>query len=113
RHEDNNERISPGAIGTARDAVWSRRSFRRLESLVHSNRIDVAHLHNTFPLISPSAYYAVRRAGVPVVQTLHNLRLICGGAALSTNGSVCEECIERRSLLPGIVHGCYRNSRSG
>ena len=52
--------------------------------------IDVAHFHNTFPLISPSAYYAVRRAGVPVVQTLHNFRLICAGATLSRNGSVCE-----------------------
>ena len=112
RHEDNNERISPGAIGTARDAVWSQRSFRRLESLAHANSIDVAHFHNTFPLISPSAYYAVRRAGVPVVQTLHNFRLICAGATLSRNGSACESCLDRKSLLPGIVHACYRNSRA-
>jgi len=111
RHEDNNERISPAAIGTARDAVWSRRSFRRLESLAQTNAIDVAHFHNTFPLISPSAYYAVRRAGVPVVQTLHNFRLICAGATLSRNGSACESCIEHRSVLPGIAHACYRNSR--
>lgn len=112
RHEDNNERISPAAIGTARDAVWSRRSFRRLESLAHTKAIDVAHFHNTFPLISPSAYYAVRRAGVPVVQTLHNFRLICAGGTLSRNGSACESCLDRKSLLPGIVHACYRNSRA-
>jgi glycosyltransferase involved in cell wall biosynthesis len=111
RHEDHNDRIHPGAIWAARDAVWSRRNFQHLASLAHSNDIDVAHFHNTFPLISPSAYYAVRRAGIPVVQTLHNFRLICAGATLSRKGLVCESCIERRSLLPGIAHACYRNSR--
>jgi glycosyltransferase involved in cell wall biosynthesis len=111
RHEDYNERIKPGTMGPARDAVWSRRTFQHLKSLVHSAPIDVAHFHNTFPLISPAAYYAVRRAGVPVVQTLHNFRLICAGATLSRNGSVCESCVDRKSLLPGIVHACYRNSR--
>src|SRR6185436_18564290 len=95
RHEDHNDRIYGSAIGAARDAVWSRRAFRTLESLVHSHNVDVAHFHNTFPLISPSAYYAVRRAGVPVVQTLHNFRLICAGATLGRNGSTCESCIER------------------
>lgn len=112
RHEDHNDRIRNGAIGTARDAVWSRRTFRDLESLVRSAPIDVAHFHNTFPLISPAAYYAIRRAGIPVVQTLHNFRLICAGATLSRNGSVCESCLDRKSLLPGIAHACYRNSRA-
>jgi glycosyltransferase involved in cell wall biosynthesis len=111
RHEDHNDRIRAGTMGAARDAVWSASSFERLTALVRSNGIDVAHFHNTFPLISPSACYAVRRAGVPVVQTLHNYRLICAGATLSRNGSVCEECVERRSLLPGMAHGCYRDSR--
>ncbi len=112
RHQDHNDRIRRGAIGTACDAVWNRRTFQRLDSLVRSTAIDVAHFHNTFPLISPSGYYAVRRGGIPVVQTLHNFRLICAGATLSRNGSICEACITRRSLLPGIAHGCYRDSRS-
>ncbi|HEY2843189.1 MAG TPA: glycosyltransferase family 4 protein [Bryobacteraceae bacterium] len=111
RHEDHNDRIRPGAIGAARDAVWSHSAFDRLASLVRSNPIDVAHFHNTFPLISPSGYYAVRRSGIPVVQTLHNFRLICASATLSRNGSVCESCLEHRSLLPAIAHACYRNSR--
>ena len=111
RYEDHNDRIHSGSIDSACDAVWSRSTFRRLEALVRSTAIDVAHFHNTFPLVSPSAYYAIRRAGIPVVQALHNFRLICPGATLSRNGSVCEECVERRSLLPGIAHGCYRDSR--
>ncbi|MCU1339066.1 MAG: hypothetical protein JWO19_4647 [Bryobacterales bacterium] len=112
RHEEHNGRIESGTITAARDAVWSRYTFQHLESLARSTTIGLAHFHNTFPLISPAAYYAVQRAGIPVVQTLHNFRLICAGATLSRNGAVCESCLERKSLLPGIAHGCYRNSRS-
>ena len=111
RHEEHNDRIRPVAIGAARDAVWSDTSYRRLQLLARSTAIDVAHFHNTFPQISPSGYYAVRRSGIPVVQTLHNFRLICASATLSRNGSVCESCIETKSLLPAIAHACYRNSR--
>jgi glycosyltransferase involved in cell wall biosynthesis len=110
RHEDHNDRICANSMGAARDAVWSRRTFQHLDSLARSTSIDVAHFHNTFPLVSPSAYYAVRRAGIPVVQTLHNFRLICAGGTLSQNGSVCESCIDHGSLMPGIAHACYRNS---
>ena len=111
RHEDYNDRIHNGIADAVRDTVWSRGSFERMRALLRSAKIDVAHFHNTFPLISPAAYYAVRGAGVPVVQTLHNYRLICASATLSRNGSVCEACLERKSLLPGIAHACYRNSR--
>ncbi len=111
RHEDHNDRIRTGAIAAARDAVWSPRTFERLASLARATAMDVAHFHNTFPLVSPSAYYAVHRAGIPVVQTLHNFRLMCAGGTLSRNGSVCESCLERKSLLPAIAHSCYRGSR--
>jgi len=94
------------------DSIWSRSTFQRLEWLTHSASIDVAHFHNTFPLISPSAYYAVQSAGIPVVQTLHNFRLVCAGATLCRNGSVCQACITRKSLLPALAHGCYRDSRA-
>ena len=59
RYEDGNDRIRKGTVRVARDAVWSPATFERLKSLARSTAIDVAHFHNTFPLISPSAYYAV------------------------------------------------------
>jgi len=111
RHKDHNDRLGNGSLGAVRDAVWSASTYRHLKALTRSTTIDVAHFHNTFPLISPSAYYAVQRVGIPVVQTLHNFRLICPGATLSRNGSPCQSCLDRQSLLPGIAHGCYRNSR--
>jgi glycosyltransferase involved in cell wall biosynthesis len=69
------------------------------------------HFHNTFPLISPAGYYAAGKHQIPVVQTLHNYRLLCAGATFFRDGKICEQCMERQSLLPALLHACYRNSR--
>ena len=92
-------------IGT----VWSKRTLHELSSLLRREKPDIAHFHNIVPLISPSAYYACARATVPVVQTLHNFRLLCPAGSLYRQGRVCEECMEH-TLLPSLRHRCYKNS---
>ncbi len=69
------------------------------------------HCTNIFPLISPSCYYAARSEGVPVVQSLHNYRLLCVNSLLMRQGQACEQCMGKRVALPGVRHGCYRGSR--
>jgi glycosyltransferase involved in cell wall biosynthesis len=91
--------------------VWAWDSYREIKALLRAEKPDVAHFHNTFPLISPAAYYACREAGVPVVQSLYNPRLICPAATLYRRGLVCEECVGRTLALPGMLHACYRGSR--
>lgn len=111
RYTDDNERIGGLAkIGTAAGAVWSRDAYRRLTRTIRENRIELCHFHNTFPLISPSAYYAARSMGVPVIQTLHNYRIMCANALLMRNGAICEDCVGRRVVWPGAVRKCYRDS---
>ena len=91
-------------------ASWSERTNRELRKILLSESPDVAHFHNTLPLISPSAYYVCHAAGVPVIQTLHNFRLLCPTGTLFRDGHVCEECVSH-SLLRSVEHGCYRESR--
>jgi len=91
--------------------VWARDSYREIKALLARERPDLAHFHNTFPLISPAAYYACRDAGVPVVQTLQNYRLLCPAATFLNHGRLCEACVEH-SLWRGVADGCYRNSRA-
>jgi glycosyltransferase involved in cell wall biosynthesis len=112
RYEEDNSRISVhNASTTAINAFWNNRSVRSLSNLVRSQKPDIAHFHNTFPLITPSAYYGIQRLGIPVVQTLHNYRLLCPGATFHRSGAVCEECTGSRLFLPALIHGCYRGSR--
>lgn len=110
RYTDSNGRISNGFL-TGLATIWNQASYHRLRAVAQDQAPEVAHFHNTFPLISPAAYYAARSAGAAVVQTLHNYRPLCPGATLFRAGGVCDECIEQRSLLPAIRHGCYRDSR--
>jgi len=61
-------------------AIFSTRTYREVIALIKKEKIDVVHVHNTLSLISPSVYYAAIKCGVPVVQTIHNFRLLCPGA---------------------------------
>ena len=92
-------------------SIWSRSAYRTISAAVDEFKPDVVHLHNTFPLLSPSIYRACRSAGAPTVQTLHNFRMLCANAILFRDGSVCEDCVGRRLTWPGIAHACYRDSR--
>jgi glycosyltransferase involved in cell wall biosynthesis len=91
--------------------VWASDSNRELGALLRQTKPEVVHVHNTFPLISPSIYWACRDEQVPVVQTLHNYRLFCPGANFFRAGKTCEDCIGG-NFWNGVRHGCYRNSRT-
>jgi glycosyltransferase involved in cell wall biosynthesis len=96
----------------ARDTIWNRQHYSQFTALLRRQRPDIVHFHNTFPLISPSAHHAAKRAGIPVVQTLHNYRLLCPAATLFRHGRPCEDCVGRRLPWPAVVHRCYRESRA-
>src|SRR6266550_2627380 len=111
RHND--EIVDGGILSKANLAartLWAWDSVARLRALLRREKPDLAHFHNTFPLISPAAYYACQREGVPVVQSLHNPRLMCPAATFYREGRVCEDCLGRCTSWPGIVHACYHNS---
>jgi glycosyltransferase involved in cell wall biosynthesis len=111
--EDNARLEGGNPLKVAVNATWSREAQRNIRKLIEQTRPDVVHFHNTFLRISPAAYYVVKDLGLPVVQTLHNYRLICPGALLMRDGKVCEDCLRKIVPWPGVVHGCWRNSRSG
>jgi len=106
---NNDDITAMPAASIAIQTLWSSRATTELTDLIHAFKPDVIHVHNTLPLISPSIYWAAARAGVPVVQTLHNFRLMCLSALYLRDGKVCEDCVGH---LPwrGVVHKCYRES---
>ncbi len=107
---DNDEIDGIGRLSLAMQTLWSRRTQAEVRALIAEHRPHVAHIHNTLPLLSPSLHWACARAGVAVVQTLHNFRLACPQAMFLRDGKVCEDCLGR-TPLPAVVHGCYRGSR--
>lgn len=89
--------------------LWSDDVRRSLRQVLQDFRPDVVHVHNTFPLLSPSVLYACRSGRVPVVATMHHYRLVCPSGDLFRNGEVCHDCVGQLPL-PAVRHGCYRSS---
>jgi glycosyltransferase involved in cell wall biosynthesis len=113
-YERNNDELNAGSIFAKLKALWnlswSERTYQEVRQLIQQNRPDVAHFHNIYFAISPSAYYACQDEGVPVVQSLHNFRLFCSNGLFYRNQQVCEDCL-KKTLWQGVIHGCYKNSR--
>ena len=90
--------------------VFNPRTYRDIKKLIGEEKIEVVHVHNTLNLVSPAVYYAARRMKVPVVQTIHNFRLLCPGATFYRDGHICEDCVEY-GLKCAVKNSCYRGSK--
>jgi glycosyltransferase involved in cell wall biosynthesis len=90
--------------------VFNPRTYREVKKIIREQKIDVVHVHNTLNLVSPAVYYAAFSCKVPVVQTVHNFRLLCPGATFYRDGHICEDCV-KHGLKCAVKHGCYRNSK--
>lgn len=108
---DHQDIAGNGSLALGFGAVWSRSGRRGVAAAIAAARPDLMHVHNFFPVLSPAIYDAARDAGIPVVQTLHNYRLLCPNGLLLRDGQPCETCRDRLVKWPGVVHGCYRGSR--
>ena len=112
KYTRHNDEIKDGIFNRLKlgiETIFSLKTYKEIKKLIDENDIDVVHVHNTLPLISPSIYYAARVKKVPVVQTIHNFRLLCPGATFTRDGYICEECVSK-GLGQSLKYRCYRNS---
>ena len=108
-HQVTNPSGGVAAAASLAAAPWNPASAREMRRAIRAYAPDVAHVHNTWFTLSPSVFPALSRAGVPVVMTLHNYRLVCANALLFRDGRPCRDCVGRSSW-PGVRHRCYRDS---
>ena len=111
---DYDESDSVGLLGklrSAADIIYSRKAAGKIRSLVRDTQPDVAHLHNIYHQLSPSICVALKREGIPMVMTLHDMKLICPNYTCLRNGIVCEECGGRR-FHKAVKYRCVKGSRA-
>ena len=114
KYTRHNDEIKSGIFSKLKlgiETIFSLKTYKEVKKIIDENDIDVVHVHNTLPLISPSIYYAARAKKIPVVQTIHNFRLLCPGATFTRCGKICEDCVSK-GLEQSLKHKCYRNSLS-
>ncbi len=89
--------------------IHSRQTVRDIQELILTNRPDVAYIHNTFPLISPSIYHVLHSLGIPTVQVMHDFRFFCPNGWFYIQNHVCEKC-KGGNYFHAVRNRCYRES---
>ena len=90
--------------------LFNLKTYRDIQRIIKEKNIDIVHVHNTINIISPAVYYAAFKMKRPVVQTIHNFRLLCPNGLFYREGNICEDCVEK-GLNEAVKHNCYRDSR--
>ena len=106
----NNDFSGLGTLKIAAGAAWNRGAAGELTDVVRHTNADIVHFHNWLPQISPAGFYAARKGGAAVVQTLHNYRWACPKGTFFRNGEICEDCLGKSVPWPSVMHSCYRDS---
>ena len=104
-------RYGGGALGDALSLIWNREAAHKLDALLTRTRPDVAHLHNIYHHLSPSILPVLKRHKVPVVMTLHDLRLLCPAIHMLRDGQICEKC-KGGNLHNAVLGKCVKESRA-
>jgi len=110
RYERNSDEISRMLLGQVRafiSGIYSLTSRRKMRQLLEEHKPDLVHVHNLYPLISPSVLPECRESRVPVVMTVHNYRLICPNGLFMVHGNVCEKC------RGGSEYNCFLKNCEG
>jgi glycosyltransferase involved in cell wall biosynthesis len=93
--------------------VYNIRAYNEMRRLLEEDRPDVVHVHSVYPMFSPSMLVACRRAGVPVVMTVHSHNLTCPTWYHLHKGRVCEDCVgghEYRCVLKNCRNNIFESS---
>ncbi|MCQ2364910.1 MAG: glycosyltransferase family 4 protein [Akkermansia sp.] len=111
RHNDELKAFSPmRKLLFAAESLFSLRTYRDIKRLIRAEKIDIVHVHNTLAMVTPAVYYAARACGVPVVQTVHNFRMLCPAGSFFREGRVCEDCLHG-GMRCAVRRACYHESR--
>lgn len=89
--------------------IFSLKTYREIKKMIVTNNINIVHVHNYNNLISASVFYACRKCKIPVVQTVHNFRILCPNGLFFRNNHICEEC-PKKGLKCSIKNKCYHDS---
>lgn len=108
-HRSNNDINNLNLILLSKQTIWSERTKQELIKIINKFNPNIIHAHNTFPLISPSLYWTASHYKIPIIQTLHNFRLMCLNAMFLRNEKTCEDCMGQLPLR-GVMRACYRGS---
>lgn len=98
-----------GKIKGFLSGIYSLSGVRGMREALNEYKPDIVNVHNLFPFISPAALFECKKAGVPVIMTVHNFRLICPTGLFMRGGLPCEKCLEKGTEWSCIKYNCEKS----
>ena len=83
--------IKEKAINGAK-LIYSFEAKKKVKNIVNDNTPDIAHLHIFQHQLSPSILKEIKKNGTYVVNTVHDLKVICPNYKMLNDGEICEKC---------------------
>jgi len=97
-------------IKVALNTIWNFKVYKEIKKIIKEAKPDIVHFQNTFPIISPSAYWACKSENVPAIQALRNYRLICPSGLLYNKGKITEKSVKQFFPYSALLGRYYRDS---
>ena len=92
--------------------LYSFESKSKIEKIIKEQKPDIVHLNNIYHQMSPSILHSIKKYNLPVVMTLHDLKLACPSYIMSNRGEICEDCQCRgNKYYYCFLNKCVKSSR--
>ncbi len=103
-------KVTTAVKATAR-MIYYIEARKRLERLIEDHSPDLAHLHMIDHQLSPSILHSLKKFGIPVIQTVHQYKLVCPNYKLYNprTGAICEKCLSGNLWHP-VIERCHKDS---
>ena len=95
-----------GNIKGLLQGFYSPSSTEDIKRLIKEDKPDAVVIHNLYPYISPAVLKPIKRAGIPIIMTIHNYRLICPTGLFMRNAEPCEHCLKKGNEWSCIRYNC-------
>lgn len=98
-------------VQQAASVIYSFEAQRKLREVLDRARPAIAHAHNVYHHLSPAIFSTLKQAGIPVVMTVHDLKLACPAYKMLRDGAICEDC-RGGHVYNVLLHRCIKDSAS-
>ncbi|WP_110927017.1 glycosyltransferase [Bacillus massiliglaciei] len=92
--------------------IYSVEAKKKLDKLLQDFKVDIAHLHLFQHQLSPSILSPLKKRGIPIVYTVHDLKILCPNYKMMTHGSICEKC-KGGKFYNTLLNKCTKGSLLG
>ncbi|WP_075342093.1 glycosyltransferase family 4 protein [Tenacibaculum agarivorans] len=107
--KQNNREVSfTDKLKGVKNYLYNKEVESKLSRLIQEEKPDIAHLHLFYGGLSSAVLKVLRENNIPIVQTVHDYRLLCpANAFLNSKNEICERC------KPKKYYNCTLNRCSG